>query len=114
MTDDGDRDNFKFGRFVEVVSFPAEENKIRLNSTLLSQFSLQNKGWGRAERLDYIIEDPDSLVNVQKQLWDLFRPYFNNDLQDNLADFQSFLNDELDVDFASKEGKEMFRQHRIR
>ena len=114
MTDDGDRENFKYGRIVETISFPGENNKIRLKSTPLSNFSLNNKGWGRAEKLEHIIEDSKQLENVQKQLWNQFRPYFSNDLKDNTSDYQTFLNDELDDDFPSNEGKEMFKKHRIR
>lgn len=114
MTDDGDRENFKYGRIVETISFPGENNKIRLKSTPLAQYSLNNKGWGRAEKLEHIIVNPNELENVQKQLWNQLRPYFNNDLKDNSADYQTFLNDELDKDFPSNEGKEMFKKHRIR
>lgn len=114
MTDDGDRENFKYGRIVETISFPSENNKIRLKNTPLAKFSLNNKGWGRAEKLEHIIEDSNQLEIVQKQLWNRFSPYFKNDLIDNSADYQTFLNDELENDFPSNEGKEMFKKHRIR
>jgi len=113
ITEDGDRENFKYGRIVETISFPGEHNKIKMKATPLANFSLNNKGWGRAERLEYIIEDPKQLEEVQKRLWNQFRPYFSNSLKDNSSNYQTFLNDELDEDFPGNEGKEMFKMHRI-
>ncbi|MEB8346901.1 HNH endonuclease [Flavobacteriaceae bacterium KMM 6898] len=113
MTDDGDRDNFKFGRFVELISYPGEENKINFKNTELTQFNFNNRGWGKAEKLNNIITNPLDLENVQKSLWNMFLPYMETDLVDNSNSYHNFLNDELNEDFETEEGKELFRKHRI-
>jgi 5-methylcytosine-specific restriction enzyme A len=80
----------------------------------LSKSDFTNRGWGNAVQLNEVAE-MDEISNIQLDLWNQFKPYFNNnDLKENPKDYQSFFNDELSQDFESNEGKELFRQHRVR
>ena len=107
------RKNFKFGRIFEVIAYTGEENKINFEQTGLGGLDFRNRGWGNAESLTNIT-DLKTVERIQIEVWNLFKPYFNHKLKDNLRDYQTFFNDELEQDFSSKEGKELFRQHRIR
>lgn len=107
------RENFKFGRIVEAISYPGDKNKINFDQSRLSKLDFRNRGWGNAVKLNEIA-DKDEIVNIQIDLWNLFKPYLSHDLKENQKDYQSFFNDELSQDFESKEGKELFRQHRVR
>jgi 5-methylcytosine-specific restriction protein A len=109
----GTRANFKFGRIFEVISYPGDKSKISFDLSSLSNLDFRNRGWGNAVKLTEIA-DSDQIGNIQLDLWNLFKPYFTNDLKENQKDYQNFFNDELNRDFESKEGKELFRQHRIR
>jgi len=107
------RENFKFGRIFEIISYPGDKNKISFDKSRLSKLDFRNRGWGNAVQLNEIAEKTE-IENIQIDLWNLFKPYFSNDLKENQKDYQSFFNDELNRDFESKEGKELFRQHRVR
>jgi len=113
IIEENERDNFKFGRLFEVVAYTGEENKINFEQTQLGKLDFRNRGWGAAENLNNIA-DENKIENIQIEIWDLFKPYFNQNLQESSKDYQTFLNDELEQDFESKEGKELFRKHRIR
>jgi len=108
-----ERENFRFGHIVEVIAFTGEENKIPFDKTLLSKLDFRNHGWGNAENLTKLNLKED-LEKYQIEIWELFKPFFNPDLAENLKDYQQYLNDELDKDFETKEGKLLFRNHRIR
>lgn len=107
------RDNFKFGRIFEVIAYTGEKNKINFEQTGFGNLDFRNRGWGNAESLTNIT-DFKTVEKIQIEIWNLFRPYFNHELKENLKDYQTFFNDELEQDFGSKEGKELFRKHRIR
>jgi len=107
------RENFKFGRIFEVIAYPGDKNRISFDQSRLSKLDFRNRGWGNAVKLNEIA-DKDEIGNIQLDLWNLFKPYLTHDLKENQKDYQSFFNDELNQDFESKEGKELFRQHRVR
>lgn len=107
------RENFRFGRICEVIAYTGEKNKINFEHTGLGKLDLRNRGWGNAESLNNIT-DLKTIEKLQIEIWNLFKPYFNHELKENLRDYQTFFNDELEQDFGSKEGKELFRKHRIR
>lgn len=107
------RDNFRFGRIFEVLAYTGEENKINFEQTKLGNLDFRNRGWGNAESLSNITNNK-TIENIQIEIWNLFKPYFHHNLKENLKDYQTFFNDELEEDFGSKEGKELFRNHRIR
>jgi 5-methylcytosine-specific restriction protein A len=107
------RENFKFGRIFEVIAYPGYENKITFDQSRLSKLDFRNRGWGNAVQLSEIA-DRNETGNIQLDLWNLFKPYFSHNLKENQKDYQSFFNDELSKDFESAEGKELFRQHRVR
>ncbi|MDI6047021.1 HNH endonuclease [Flavobacterium yafengii] len=107
------RNNFKFGRIFEIIAYTGEENKINFERTGLGNLDFRNRGWGNAENLDNIT-DSKTIVDIQIEIWNLFKPFINHDLEENIDVYQTFLNDELDQDFGSKEGKELYRKHRIR
>lgn len=107
------RENFRFGHIVEIIAFTGEDNKIPFQNTLLSKLDFRNHGWGNAENLTKLNLKED-LEKYQIELWKLFRPFFNLDLRENPKDYQQYFNDELSKDFETKEGKLLFRNHRIR
>lgn len=107
------RENFKFGRIVEVIAYPGTKNRISFDQSRLGKLDFRNRGWGNAVKLNEIA-GKDEIGNIQLDLWNLFKPYLTHDLKENQKDYQSFFNDELSQDFESKEGKELFRQHRVR
>jgi len=79
----------------------------------MAHLDLRNRGFGLAVELKNITGE-DNLENYQKQIWNLFEPFFENNLQDNSRDSQNYLNDELGEDFETPEGRLLFRNHRIR
>jgi len=113
IIEQNERENFRFGHIVEVIAFTGEENKIPFDNTLLSKLDFRNHGWGNAENLTNLKLKED-LEKYQIEIWKLFKPFLNPDLAENLKDYQQYFNDELDKDFESKEGKLLFRNHRIR
>ncbi|MEK7724934.1 MAG: HNH endonuclease [Acidobacteriota bacterium] len=102
--------NFRFGRFVKVIAFTGEEGKIPFNRASLD---LRNRGWGSAENITNLLSK-NELKSYQIKIWNLFKPFFENDLRNSEKDYQFYLNDDLSEDFESKEGKLLFRNHRIR
>lgn len=113
IIEENERENFKFGRLFEVIAYTGEENKINFERTQLGKLDFRNRGWGNAESLNNIVEE-NKIENIQIEIWNLFKPYFNHSLKQSSKDYHTFLNDELEQDFESKEGKELFRKHRIR
>ena len=113
VIEENKRDNFKFGRLFEVIAYTREENKINFERTQLGNLDFRNRGWGNAESLTNIVNE-QSIESIQTEIWNLFKPFFNHNLILSSKDYQTFLNDELENDFESKEGKELFRKHRIR
>lgn len=113
IIEQNDRENFRFGHIVEVIAFTGEENKIPFENTLLSELDFRNHGWGNAENLTNLNLNED-LEKYQTELWELFKPFFNPDLAKNQKDYQQYFNDELSKDFDTKEGRLLFRNHRIR
>ena len=113
IIEENKRDNFKFGRIFEVIAYTGEENKINFEQTGFANLDFRNRGWGNAESLTNIA-DLKTIERIQIEVWNLFKPYLNHELKENLRDYQTFFNDELEQDFNSKEGKELFRKHRIR
>lgn len=113
IIEENTRDNFKFGRIFEVIAYTGEENKINFENTGFGNLDFRNRGWGNAESLTNIT-DFRTVEKLQIEVWNLFEPHFNHELKENLRDYQTFFNDELEQDFSSKEGKELFRKHRIR
>lgn len=113
IIEQNERENFRFGHIVEVIAYTGEGNKIPFDKTLLSKLDFRNHGWGNAEKLTKINLKED-LEKYQIEIWDLFKPFLNPDLAENLKDYQQYFNDELDKDFETKEGKLLFRNHRIR
>lgn len=112
LIEENARENFRFGRLVEVVSFPSQFN-IPFSDSPLSGIDLRNRGWGNAELLSNLL--PESELNTAKeQLWRLFQPFVSNNLRSSSKYDHTFLNDELNLDFESEEGKELYRKHRVR
>lgn len=107
------RENFRFGRIVKNIAFTNEENKIPFDQTKLSNLDFRNRGWGNAVKLKSII-DTEDLEPFQIEIWNKFRPFFDNELNDNPKNYQEYFNDELETDFETQEGKLLFREHRIR
>ena len=112
LIEENARENFRFGRLVEVVSFPKQFN-IPFSSSPLSKIDLRNRGWGDAELLSNLIQHKE-LNNVKEQLWRLFQPFMLNSLRSSSKHDHTFLNDELNNDFETEEGKELYRKHRVR
>ncbi|WP_024482426.1 HNH endonuclease [Cellulophaga baltica] len=113
IIEENNRDNFRFGRIFEVIAYTGEDNKISFEQTILGKLDFRNRGWGNAESLTSIT-DFETVNKIQKEIWDLFKPYFNHKLKKNLRGYAAFFNDELEQDFGSNEGKEFFAKHRIR
>jgi len=109
----GERDNYKFGQIVKTLAFTTENNMIPINSTNLKGLNFRNRGWGNAQKL-VAMTGEDQLEVFQKHIWNLFKPFMNPNLNSNIRNYESFFNDELNVDFESNEGKLQFRLHRIR
>lgn len=107
------RNDYRFGRVVEIIAYPGEEYKIPFSKSPLFDVDLRNRGWGNAELLSNVVPNTD-LERTQNELWELFLPFFDHTRLNNSKDHQTFLNDELNQDFETKEGKELFRNHRIR
>ena len=107
------RDSFRFGRMVEVIAYTGEENKIPFQNSLLSRIDFRNKAWGDAKLITELI-DKNELEKYQRNLWELFKPFMSHKLNENQKDFQTYLNDELGKDFETKEGRLLFRNHRVR
>lgn len=107
------RQNFKYGRVFEVIAYTGEENKIPFEKTSLSKLDFRNNGWGDAVEIKNIAKT-DNIKNIQNEIFNIFKPFAQQKLDENKNFNQSFYNDELNEDFESKEGKELFRLHRIR
>ncbi|NIJ45276.1 putative HNH restriction endonuclease [Wenyingzhuangia heitensis] len=113
IIEENTRENFKYGRIFEVIAYTGEENKINFELTELGKIDFRNRGWGNAESFKNIANQK-TIEKIQVELWNLFKPYFNHKLKQNLKDYQTYFNDELEQDFGTKEGKELFRKHRVR
>lgn len=113
LIDSGKRDNFRFGRRVELIAYTGIQNKIPFQSALLSALDFRNRAWGNAEKLSTLV-DADNLEKYQIDLWNLFQPYLLPDLFNGLPITSYFENDTLDLDFESAEGKQKFIIHRKR
>jgi 5-methylcytosine-specific restriction enzyme A len=113
VIEENGRENFKFGRIFEAIAYSGDKNKINFDQSSLGELDFRNRGWGNAVQLNEVAGS-DEIESIQLDLWNLFKPYFTHDLKENQKDYQSFFNDELNKDFQSKEGKELFRQHRVR
>jgi len=113
LIEENQRENFKFGRLVEVIAYTGEEDKIPFEDSLLSKLDFRNRAWGNAELMTNLINE-NELNNYQQNLWELFEPFISHKLKENEKDYQMYFNDEFNRDFETKEGKLLFRNHRIR
>lgn len=104
------RVNFRFGRFVRTIAYTGEQGKIPFE---LAYLDLRNRGYGNAVEIKNIIEKKE-LENYQKNIWNLFSPFFDSELKDISTNSQNFFNDDLNQDFETQEGKLLFKNHRIR
>ena len=104
------RANFNFGRWVRIIAFTGADNLIPLEKA--NEINLVNM-FGGAYEIEKKLPK-ESLENYQLKIWKLFEPFFNPNLIDNSRYSQNFLNDELNEDFESSEGKLLFKLHRER
>lgn len=113
LIEENERENFRFGRLVEVIAYTGEETKIPFQNSLLSKLDFRNRAWGNAELMTNLIAETE-LEKYQRNLWELFKPFMSHNLKENEKDYQTYFNDELSKDFETKEGRLLFRNHRIR
>lgn len=109
IIEENSRTNFRFGRLVRVIAYTGEQDKIPFENAYL----LLKNSFGNALELKSRTEE-DELENYQIKIWNLFKPFFDNNLKDNPINPQNYLNDNLNQDFETQEGKLFFRNHRVR
>jgi hypothetical protein len=102
--------NFQFGRLVETIGYTGTDHPIPFDS--IPRIDLRNS-------FGYTIElssrlPINELESFQRAIWSRFEPFFSHTLVDNALNRHLLDNDELARDFASREGKELYRLHRIR
>ena len=113
VVDQPEKDDFRYGRVVESIAYTGLENRIPFDRSKLKDVDFRNRGWGNAVPLSKLPLLHDIEV-YQKDIWKLFGPHMQLELDNNNSEFDIYLNDELDKDFESKEGKELYKLHRVR
>lgn len=102
--------NFRFGRLVETIAYTRTEHAIPIAA--IPNIDLRNS-FGHTIKLSERLPAGE-LEPFQRAVWNQFEPFISHGLVDNAVSRHLLENDELERDFESQEGKELFRQHRVR
>lgn len=113
------RENYKFGRYVQIIAATGDYNKINLKNTKIGRKSFLNRAWGRSEKISDIAQNED-IEEYQNDLWERFKPYFSTILKSADLIFKTCLS-EIEIQseslegFSAEEGKEIYlANHLIR
>lgn len=110
---EGNRNNYQYGREVEVLAVTNTDNAIEFSSTSLSSLNFRNRGWGTSDLITDIAGTKD-ISKIQIEIWNRFRPYFTEDFVHQDIEYQYLMNcAELD-DKSGTEGTLKLVTHKIR